>query len=108
MNNLPNIEKRKSDDMLIIADDVAWQLNIQNSDTKILRPTDGFEELDELITEGYVDVSDFKVIVLIIGRQDLAKSNDIFEHIFRNCLKTIQDRNPGRCYTSYTNYFEAR
>ena len=94
MNFLPHIEKRKSEDVLIIVDDVAWKLEMGNTDIRILRETQGFDELAELITDGYLDVSDYKVIVLMVGRQELWKTDDMFEMAFRSCLMTIEDRNP--------------
>ena len=50
--------------------------------------------MSQMITDCYVDVSDYKVIVVIIWRQELWKNDDMLEMAFRSCFMTIEHRNP--------------
>ena len=93
LDNLPEIESFKASEVLLIVEDIAADITVENMQKNVIDNGTGFEELGRMIYMGILDISHYKVIFLLMGRFDLTKSTVDYSDVFRYCLEEMRIKN---------------
>ena len=77
----------------MFVDEVAEKLKVDRAVVLPIPTGEGFERLAERVKEKKIDLSEFKVIVLMLGRADFRVSDFVFETNLRKSIVTIRECN---------------
>ena len=80
-------------DTLVVVDSMALGLKLFRGKVFQLTSTEGYRATAELMVNGKLLVNDYKFIVLLVGRADLAESDREFRSAVGFCLQTIRELN---------------
>ena len=83
---LPEIENMKKSEVLIIVDEIGHKLTMETADVQILDNITGYRELGNMMQYGMMDISQYKIIFLMLGRFDLMISNADYSDGFKYAL----------------------
>ena len=87
-----NFETRSAE-IFIFVENMAANLVLSKATTHALHSQDGFQEIADLITKGICNISNFNVIILLLGRADLWSSDRVFRTSLAACLAAIRKVN---------------
>ena len=83
----------KKNEVLIIVDEIGHKLTMETADVQILDNITGYRELENMMQYGIMDISQYKIIFLMVGRFDLMISNADYSDGFKYALDIMRERN---------------
>ena len=79
--------------MIIIIDEIGHKLTMEMADVQILDSITGYRELGNMMHHSMMDISQYKIIFLMLGRFDLMISNADYSDRFKYALDIMGERN---------------
>ena len=76
-------------EILIFTEAVVMGLKMNNTVCVNLKQQEGFAEVEQMVHEGKVSVSGFKIIILLFGRADMLLEEKIYLNALHKCLATL-------------------
>ena len=90
---LPEIDNVKKNEILVIVDEIAHKLSMDTADVQILDNITGYRELGYMMHHSMMNIEQYKIIFLMLGRYDMMTSNADYSDRFKYALDIMRERN---------------